>query len=304
MKRKSTSTAKLKAWLCVPQAEAEQVLKHSLRHVLKPSLTNRSRVSLRLRLRLRLRRDLGNSMDLNHIPEGEVIRESSTARSRDFYLAYFNSPDWRRKRNAALQRAGYRCNRCGSKRDLQAHHLTYDRLGAELDSDLEVLCLICHEGETIEQTSQSPQGIYLKLASEVLRSHFSGDIGELSERVKLACADHHIPYDGPAIHRALELLTGTRFKPSDPKKRAPEYVADPIGVSAAEAHEILARLQIVDVPAALLKSMPEVEKTPREQQAHEKRVENQALEIRRSLTKPKRRPMRERLEAIFAGDGL
>jgi hypothetical protein len=246
---------------------------------------------------------------MDHIPDSGNS-ESSTApnsAARDFYLAYLNSPDWRRRRNAALRRAGFRCERCNSKRDLQAHHKTYERLGAERDSDIEVLCLLCHEGETIEQTLRSPAGIYLKLASAVLEDYPSGEIGELTELVKRVCVKHRIVYDGPAIHRALELVTGKRFKPSDLKRRAPEYVPDPIAISAADAHEILSRLQILAVPGQfgrLLKSMPEVEKTPAQQRAHEANIAEQSLEIRRSLAKPRRRSMRERLEAIFAGDGL
>lgn len=246
--------------------------------------------------------DLDNATISDHHHQGEVIRESSTARSRDFYLAYLNSPNWRLRRNAALRRVGFRCERCGSKRDLQVHHKTYDRLGAELDSDLEALCLLCHEGETIEQTLQSPAGIYLKLASEVLKDHFSADIGELSERVKRLCAKHHVAYDGPAIHRALELVTGTRFKPSDPKRRLPDYVPDPQAISAADAHEILARLQILELPDALLKSMPAVEKTPAEQLAHEGRIAQQIRDMRPGLLPSKRRPILERLEAIFSGE--
>ena len=240
-----------------------------------------------------------------HIPEGEVIRKSSTApksTARDFYLAYLNSPTWRLRRNETLRRVGFRCERCGSKRDLQVHHKTYDRLGAELDADLEALCLLCHEGETIAQTSQSAAGIYLRLASEVLREHFTGDIGALSDAVKQRCADHRVPYDGPAVHRALELVTGTRFKPSDPKRRLPEYVPDPQAMSAADAHEILARLQGLDLPDVLLKRMPAVEKTPGEQRAHEERIGHQIRELRAGLLRPKRRPLRERLEAIFAGE--
>jgi 5-methylcytosine-specific restriction endonuclease McrA len=39
---------------------------------------------------------------------------------------------------------GARCERCGSTRDLELHHKTYDRLGRELLSDLELLCSGCH----------------------------------------------------------------------------------------------------------------------------------------------------------------
>lgn len=34
---------------------------------------------------------------------------------------------------------------CGSKKDIHVHHLTYERMGHELDSDLMVLCEVCHD---------------------------------------------------------------------------------------------------------------------------------------------------------------
>jgi 5-methylcytosine-specific restriction endonuclease McrA len=65
---------------------------------------------------------------------------------RAVYLAYIASPTWRAKRRMALAAAGYRCNQCQVKqpRGLHVHHRTYKRLGAELLSDLEVLCSDCH----------------------------------------------------------------------------------------------------------------------------------------------------------------
>jgi 5-methylcytosine-specific restriction endonuclease McrA len=39
------------------------------------------------------------------------------------------------------------CERCGGQDALQVHHRTYERLGAELDEDFEVLCRRCHATE-------------------------------------------------------------------------------------------------------------------------------------------------------------
>lgn len=66
------------------------------------------------------------------------------------YREYLLSEHWKATRNAARHRAGYRCQRCGKQYEpaergkLNVHHLSYDRLGAERDEDLEVLCRPCH----------------------------------------------------------------------------------------------------------------------------------------------------------------
>ncbi len=78
--------------------------------------------------------------------------------ARAIYEAYIASPEWTRRRHRALARAGYRCQyesehpigkptRCVSTRHLEVHHLTYQRLGHELDADLEVLCWAHHMSE-------------------------------------------------------------------------------------------------------------------------------------------------------------
>lgn len=56
------------------------------------------------------------------------------------YNAYINSAAWQRKRQEALRVAGCECEDCGVTENLHVHHLTYERLGNELLSDLRVLC--------------------------------------------------------------------------------------------------------------------------------------------------------------------
>lgn len=63
------------------------------------------------------------------------------------YEIYIHSREWREKADAALVRAGHRCERCGADRwfvRLEVHHVTYVRLGCERPEDLEVLCHDCH----------------------------------------------------------------------------------------------------------------------------------------------------------------
>lgn len=61
------------------------------------------------------------------------------------YRTYLKSPQWDRRRLATLARAGYRCERCGAKAPLQAHHLTYKNIFNERPQDLKALCFPCHQ---------------------------------------------------------------------------------------------------------------------------------------------------------------
>lgn len=63
------------------------------------------------------------------------------------YHEYIQSPEWRKRAEAARVRAGNRCQVCNRHRKevvLDAHHRTYERLGNELPEDITVLCRDCH----------------------------------------------------------------------------------------------------------------------------------------------------------------
>lgn len=66
-----------------------------------------------------------------------------TRRHHD-YLDYLMSPEWGTQRRRTLRHAGYRCECCGGPGPLDAHHLTYARLGYELDGDTAAVCPACH----------------------------------------------------------------------------------------------------------------------------------------------------------------
>ena len=62
------------------------------------------------------------------------------------YRLYLRTPEWRRARASALVRAGFSCSMdVTHTEDLDVHHRTYERRGAELATDLTVLCRPCHE---------------------------------------------------------------------------------------------------------------------------------------------------------------
>lgn len=61
------------------------------------------------------------------------------------YTMYLQSAEWRSIAEECKRLADYKCFNCGSVNNLHAHHLTYDRVGEELQSDLICLCSTCHE---------------------------------------------------------------------------------------------------------------------------------------------------------------
>lgn len=68
------------------------------------------------------------------------LRQSAT------YKRYIRSPEWRARRQHILARAALRCERCNRFGvALEVHHLRYDNLGDEPETDLQVLCLNCHK---------------------------------------------------------------------------------------------------------------------------------------------------------------
>jgi Mrr N-terminal domain len=62
------------------------------------------------------------------------------------YQRYLQSSEWTRTRKAALARAGNACSLDATHTEnLEVHHRSYEHLGAELTSDVLVLCHSCHQ---------------------------------------------------------------------------------------------------------------------------------------------------------------
>lgn len=82
-------------------------------------------------------------------PDGSRTSSKYTivvARSRPTsYAEYLRSDAWKRRRDAALVRAGFRCQVCNRKGQIDVHHRTYERIGDELPIDLVALCRRCHD---------------------------------------------------------------------------------------------------------------------------------------------------------------
>lgn len=69
-------------------------------------------------------------------------RGQATARSRR-YRRYLLSPEWKKRRQAILERDGFVCVFCGEEAD-QVHHLTYERFQNEREQDLVACCRDCN----------------------------------------------------------------------------------------------------------------------------------------------------------------
>lgn len=63
------------------------------------------------------------------------------------YQDYLKTPWWKLRRRMKLKRVGYKCEKCGSKKRLQVHHIRYTKVGGEKMKDLKVLCRNCHLDE-------------------------------------------------------------------------------------------------------------------------------------------------------------
>lgn len=61
------------------------------------------------------------------------------------YYKYIESDEWYELREKCFERDEYVCRLCGSSENLQAHHLSYERLGMNELSDLVTLCRKCHQ---------------------------------------------------------------------------------------------------------------------------------------------------------------
>ena len=62
------------------------------------------------------------------------------------YYEYLQSKEWQIVRRKRLQIDGYKCQMCGTGKNLQVHHISYEHLGQEKEiDDLVTLCKECHQ---------------------------------------------------------------------------------------------------------------------------------------------------------------
>lgn len=84
------------------------------------------------------------------------------------YRKVIDSLEWKERVEAIKTKRGNRCESCGrTDCDLDAHHLTYSRLGKEMDEDILILCRPCH----ILYHDKYPSGKMPKGAPFQLKNH-------------------------------------------------------------------------------------------------------------------------------------
>lgn len=66
------------------------------------------------------------------------------------YGEYLLTLEWEETRGRALREAEFQCSVFRTRAHLDVHHLTYERLGEEHRSDVQVLCRDCHEDQHAE----------------------------------------------------------------------------------------------------------------------------------------------------------
>jgi hypothetical protein len=88
---------------------------------------------------------VGNLSDDNRIVKLAQLPDNIEYLRSLPYAQYLETPYWRSVRRAVIERALFRCQLCYAEGELHVHHRTYDRRGAELASDVLVLCRECHD---------------------------------------------------------------------------------------------------------------------------------------------------------------
>jgi HNH endonuclease len=130
--------------------------------------------------------------------------EIARLRALPYREGYLTSTWWKRRSYARLLKAKGKCERCEkvvSKADV--HHVHYDRLGAERDSDLEVLCRTCHQTHHFDESQKHNVGAYLNLARETVRLDHPASFTEFKEAFRERCQGMHLPID----HRFDDAMT-------------------------------------------------------------------------------------------------
>lgn len=73
-----------------------------------------------------------------------VVRQSPLGAAE--YDRYMNSRHWTMRKRAYFSTHPKKCVVCNGNTKIHLHHMSYERLGCELDSDLVALCELHHAG--------------------------------------------------------------------------------------------------------------------------------------------------------------
>jgi hypothetical protein len=79
----------------------------------------------------------------SYAERADINRERSAQWWHD-YIVYLQTDDWRARSRVCIASAGGICSYCYSRPAIEAHHISYDRVGHELPTDLRATCRKCH----------------------------------------------------------------------------------------------------------------------------------------------------------------
>ena len=105
------------------------------------------------------------------------------------YELYLKSPEWKIKSDSCKKLADNKCSKCNSIKNLQAHHLTYERVGEELQEDLQCLCLKCHEKEHGKHFSRKSTPNYYRVGNGTMNKHNIKSVDLLNEVMSMTKAE-------------------------------------------------------------------------------------------------------------------
>ena len=95
------------------------------------------------------------------------------------YQQYLDSSWWKLRKRIFLNEQGKKCSFCSSKNELDVHHLNYQNLGDERDSDLLVLCRRCHKDIHYFADCSEPTECEIKQSQVVTEDIYQAKIKEL-----------------------------------------------------------------------------------------------------------------------------
>ena len=110
--------------------------------------------------------DVVGRVPLERVPDPRIVKHFDsrlyhqpqlTARRREF-VARFKRADWKRLRLLVLERDHYTCRGCQDMAT-EVHHLTYERFGAELLTDLAASCFDCNQREREQRITAHVLGL-------------------------------------------------------------------------------------------------------------------------------------------------
>ena len=96
---------------------------------------------------------------------GDVINNQRDLIWWERYNAYLLTEQWLKLSLRIKRRADFICEWCHVKPVAHTHHLTYDRCGEELETDLAALCLECHKIAHPDKTTWATGSSHHELVS-------------------------------------------------------------------------------------------------------------------------------------------